>query len=396
MIIKNAKVFEKDGTFTKRDLYIEGGRFVKDTDYRGSFADVYDAKGLFAIPGLVDIHFHGCVGCDFCESDETGLERMLEYEASNGVMAVCPTTMTLPESHIEKVIDNMVRFLETKSCNKEGNNYDSAKEGSGKIRCISDVVGINLEGPFISKEKTAAQNSSYIIGADSDMFLRLLKRAKGLIKMVDIAPEESGAMEFIEKFKDKAVISLAHTDADYDTAKRAYEKGARHLTHMFNAMNGIKHREPGPIPAALDMGATVELICDGVHIHDSVIRMAFNMFGDRLVLVSDSMAATGLCDGTYTLGGQSVVVDGKCCILADNPDVIAGSNSNLFECMKYAHLVARIPLSTVIQAATINPAKVIGVDDRYGCLSEGFLANVIIIDENFEIKKLIKGGRFIR
>ena len=184
-----------------------------------------------------------------------------------------------------------------------------------------------------------AINPEYIMPADKEMFLRLQERSGGLIKLVDIAPEEKGAMEFIEQCHDQVKISIAHTCSDYDTAREALEKGVGHMTHLYNAMPGINHREPGPIIAALEAGAEVELIADGIHIHPAMVRTTFRIFGaDKVILISDSMEATGLLDGDYQLGGQGVTVKGRKAVLTKDPGVIAGSVTNLFDCMKNCEL----------------------------------------------------------
>ena len=374
MIIRNARIAESGGEISYKDIYIRNG-IITDTDEGFSADDSVeiDATGLWAIPGLVDIHFHGAVGHDFCDFDEEGLCKILQFEASKGVMAVSPATMTFPEEILNKVIDNALKVK------------DIAKG--------ADLVGINLEGPFISCKKVAAQNPEYIITADIEMFGRLLSGSKGLIKMVDVAPEVPGNMDFIEKFKDEVVISLAHTAADYETAKEAFSKGASHLTHMFNAMNGINHRAPGPILAAYEAGAGVELICDGVHIHDSVLRMVFDLFDeDKIIMISDSMMATGLGDGEYNLGGQKVISKDNRCVLKEQPDVIAGSNTDLYGCLQHAILEAGIPIEKAIRAATENPAREIGIEDRYGSFKSGCYGNVILADKNLQIKHIITRG----
>lgn len=375
MIIKNARVFNTKGYFEDKDLVIDGGRFV-DSSKQGTQTDygtVIDAKGLMAIPGLVDIHFHGAVGHDFCDADSAGLKEILEYELSSGIMAACPATMTFPEEKLGCIIDSALSL---------GDNDKGA-----------DLVGINMEGPFINQGKVAAQNPEYVQKADSDMFFRLQDRAKGLIKLVDIAPEADGNMSFIDEVKGKVSVSLAHTLADYDTAKEAFNRGASQLTHMFNAMNDIGHRAPGPALAAQEAGAFVELICDGVHNHDAIIRMVFNLFDkNKIVLISDSMMATGLADGTYELGGQKVDVNGNECRLSEHKDVIAGSNTNLYECLKHAVLVAKVPIEKAIKAATINPARAIQIDEHYGSFAEGCYGNVLLIDDDFNVVVRIHKG----
>ena len=214
-----------------------------------------------------------------------------------------------------------------------------------------------------------------------------------MIKLVHIAPENEGAMEFIEEMKDDVVISIAHTVADYDTAAKALELGASHVTHLYNAMPPFSHRAPGVIGAARDdEKCHVELICDGVHIHPSVVRATFAMFGrDRVILISDSMRATGLTDGQYTLGGQDVFVKGPLATLADG--TIAGSATNLMGCLKVAVQKMGIPLEDAVGCATANPAKEIGIYDRCGSISEGKDADFVLLDADLNVKAVYVNGK---
>ncbi len=381
MIIRNAKVFTQEGIFEDGDIYIRDGIIAgirtceKDDEPNDNseWGEEIDASGLLAIPGLVDIHFHGAVGCDFCDADEDGLKAILDYELSYGVMSVCPATMTFPEETLMRVIDTAL----------------SVREYSGG----ADLVGINMEGPFINPDKVAAQNPEYVAKGDSAMLRRLLSRGQGLIKLVDIAPEIDKNMELIDEFKGEVRFSLAHTLSDYNTAKEAYRRGASQLTHTFNAMKDIAHREPGPVLAALESGVYVELIADGIHNHDAVIRMTFRLFDeDKVVLISDSMMATGFEDGSYMLGGQSVSVKGHECRLTEHPETIAGSNTNLFECLKHAVKDAKVSFEKAILAASGNPARAMGIDDKYGSIRKGCQGNIILMNEDFEIKYLVKDG----
>ena len=238
MILKNALVYTPRHTFEKGDLVIRDGRIAAYAQPQEG-EEVVDADGLYALPGLVDLHFHGAVGHDFCDADEAGLQAIADFEAAHGVLAICPATMTFSEEILNGVMDTAAAH----------------KNDSG-----ADLVGINMEGPFISPKKVGAQNPEYLQGADIEMFRRLQKRSGGLIKLVDIAPEEPGALDFIRACHSETRISIAHTCAGYDDALAAFEAGASHMTHLYNAMPGITHRDPGPILAAMEKGAAVELI----------------------------------------------------------------------------------------------------------------------------------------
>lgn len=374
MILKNALVYTPDHTFVPGDIAIRDGRFAADAAPLPG-EEVLDAEGLYALPGLVDVHFHGAVGHDFCDGTEEAIQALADFEASRGVLAICPATMTFPEDILGKVMDAAAAHK-----NERG----------------ADLVGINMEGPFISPNKVGAQNPAYVHTADAGMFRRLQARAGGLIKLVDIAPEEPGALEFIRECGGEACISLAHTCTSYETAKAAFAAGARHMTHLYNAMPGINHRDPGPIIAAREEGAEVELITDGVHIHPAMVRFTFDVFGDdKVVLIADSMMACGLPDGQYSLGGQAVTVEGPRATLTDHPGVIAGSATCLYDCMKRAVLDMGVPLESAVRAASENPARSIGVDADYGSIAPGRWGNVILADKDLEIRAVIRKGERI-
>lgn len=382
MIIKNARVFTEDGSFMQGDVVVKDGCFdsvlerTADTDAANDSTqqEIIDASGLIMIPGLVDIHFHGCRGADMCDGTVEALDVITSYEASVGVTSVCPATMTIPRDELLCVMKNA---------------------GDYTYHGGAHLVGINMEGPFISPSKKGAQAAENIMHCDYEYFRQLQDAANGLIKLVDIAPEEPGAFEFIDKAKDETVISIAHTAADYDTAKEAIEHGASHATHLYNAMPSLHHRNPGVIGAVRDsQKCHVELICDGVHIHPSVIRATFAMFGaERMILISDSMRATGLEDGEYTLGGQPVTVRGNLATLHDG--TIAGSATNLMDCMRFAINEAGISLEEAIMCATANPAKEINIFDEAGSISVGKKADFVLLNNALDIVSVYIDGKEI-
>lgn len=371
MIIKNAMVFNKDFQFEEKDIYINHGVFA---DSPGTEDEIIDGSGLYAIPGLTDVHFHGCDGYDFCDGTEEAIQAIANYQLKNGITNIVPATMTFDEERLTGIMNTA--------------NAHENKSGA-------DLCGINMEGPFISPAKKGAQNDRYIHSPDIDMFHRLQKVSGGLIKLVDIAPEEEGSMEFIDALKDEVAISIAHTTADYDTADLAFSKGVRQVTHLYNAMPPLSHRAPGVIGAAFDHKQVfVELICDGIHIHPSVVRATFQLFGDeRVVLISDSMMATGLEDGDYSLGGQAVKVTGSLATLKDG--TIAGSVTNLLKCMRTAVQKMGIPLESAVKAAAVNSAKSVSIYDRYGSIESGKIGNVVLLDNNLNLVSVIHKGKKI-
>ena len=371
MIIKNGKLFQAQGAFVDGDLYIEGDKIASSAE-----GEVIDATGLYVIPGLTDIHFHGCVGYDFCDGTHEAIEGIANYQLKEGITQICPASMTFPEAQLADIFKAAATYK-----NSEG----------------ADLVGINMEGPYIAMSKKGAQNGEFIHKPDADMFDRLQEAAGGLVKLCDIAPEVDGAMECIEAISDKVTVSLAHTAADYDTAMKAFDAGARHMTHLYNAMNPFTHRAPGPIGAACDCEKVlVELITDNVHSHPSTVRTTFKMFGDdRICLISDSMMACGLEDGDYSLGGQAVTVKGNLATLTELGN-IAGSVTNLMNCARTAVKVMDIPFASAVKCAAVNPAKAIGIYDKYGSLDAGKQANVVLLDENLDIKYIIKNGKVVK
>lgn len=386
MIIRNVSVFRENKTFTPGTIVIEGGiiKEVLDTAKGADSAisqhgEVVDGEGCYAIPGMIDIHFHGCKGYDFCDGTMEAVEEIAKYEASIGVTAISPATMTLPIETLEDILSNAANYREEQ---QKGQNVPAA-----------DLIGINMEGPFISKVKKGAQDDRYIIPCNAEIYNRFQKAARGLVKYIGIAPEESETIEFIKKVKDKVAVSLAHTNADYDTAKAAYDAGARHAVHLYNAMPSYTHREPGVIGAVEDSEHVMaELICDGVHIHPAAVRTTFKMLSeDRLILISDSMRATGMPDGRYTLGGLDVEVKGNRAELVSDK-ALAGSVTTLPDCVRTAVKEMHIPLETAVACATMNPAKSLGEYDKYGSITPGKNADIVLWDKDLELKAVIKDG----
>ena len=370
--IVGARVFQPEEGFAYRDLCLEDGRIVEDCA-----GEVVDASGLTAIPGLVDVHFHGAMGQDLCNGTEEALRTLASYEASQGVLAICPATMTYPEEKLGRIADAAAAWV-----------------SAGRHDGCADLVGLNMEGPYISPNRVGAQNPAYVQRPDADQFRRLQERAQGLFKLVTLAPEVPGALSFVEELADEVAISIGHTCATYEEAAAAYALGAREATHLWNAMPPLNHREPGVIGAAAEAPHVhVELICDGIHIHPAAIRLTFALFAGRVVMIADSMEATGLSDGTYELGGQKVYVKGRLATLESG--TIAGSATNLFDCLRFAVHEAKVPLADALTACTLTPARAIGVDDRYGSLDAGKVANVVLVDDDLAIKAIYLRGELL-
>ena len=362
MLFKNANIFTPAGTFLFGSFRVEDGKFTEILPGAAEGEGV-DLQGQWVIPGLVDIHTHGNSGADFSDGELAGLEKMARCLAKKGVTSFAPASMTLPYDVLEKAFTAAVRL------------HEAAPAGCARL------MGIQMEGPFFSEKKKGAQNGAYLKDPDFVAFKMLFEASKGLVRIVDVAPELPGAVEFTKKAAALCTVSVAHTDASYGEAKAVFDAGATHLTHLFNAMPGIHHRNPGPIGAASEKENVVaELICDGQHVHESAVRMAFKLFPGRICLVSDALRCCGMPDGQYALGGQEVFLKDGIARLSDG--TIAGSAANLFDCMKNA-IAFGIPKEQAILAATAIPAKQLGAEE-IGAIAPGKLADFVVCTEDLE------------
>lgn len=373
MFFKNARIFTPDFTFQTGAFEVKGDRFGAVLPGEVP-ADAIDLEGATVIPGLIDVHIHGSVGTEFSDGIGQDLEKMAAYLAENGITAFTPASVTLPYDALEKA------FLTGKAFQA------AAPEGCARL------LGIHMEGPYFCEAKKGAQNGAYLKDPDFEGFEKLYHASGELIRIVDVAPELPGAMDFIEKAKSLCAVSVAHTAANYDTAAAAFDTGATHLTHLYNAMSGLHHREPGVIPAASERPAVrAELICDGLHVHPAMVRLAFALFGaDRIVMVSDALSCCGLPDGQFHLGGQEIFLQGGIARLENG--VIAGAATNLYECMCRA-IAMGIPEADAVRAATWNPACAIGMENRVGAIAPGHYADFIVCRRNYTEKQVYLAGK---
>lgn len=353
-ILKNAFV---DGKIT--DIVVRAGKIVSigKTSTKGEFVDI-GGKRLF--PGLIDIHSHGCIGVDTMEAHSLEMAEMCRFMKKNGVTTWLPTTMTVDMSDIEKTTGQKIPDIGEDGC---------------------DIVGFHMEGPYINKKYKGAQNEAHIKNPSVEEF----KRLKG-VRMVTVAPELEGAEELIRYCAENGiVVSLGHTDCDFDYADAAFKAGAKCLTHTFNAMPPMLHRAPGPIGAALVNDGYAQVICDGQHIHRAAIMALYRMFGaDRMVLISDSMHATGLGDGKYVFGGLDITVkDG---FARTENGVLAGSTTTLMGCVKKA-IEFGIPAEDAFKMASQTPGRLMGL--KKGKIEVGYDSQFIVVDDNYELVKVL-------
>lgn len=368
--IKNGKFILPNG-FLENVVLAFDNKICGFVDEIPDNADVIDANGGYVAPGLIDIHIHGYLGEDISDGDADGIFKIANGIMKNGVTSFCPTTMTVSIEEINKSLD-VVRSLKEKS-----------KEWHG-----AEILGVNLEGPFINPKKKGAQAEINIKSPDAKFVIY----NSDIICLVTMAPEMDGGYEAIKKIKENSnvVVSVGHTNATFEETLKGIEAGATHITHLFNAQTPLHHRNPGVVGAALSKDVTTELIADTFHVHQGLFGLLDSIKADKLVLITDCTRAGGMPDGEYSLGGQPIFVKGVQCLLEDG--TIAGSVLKLNDAVKNFKENAGVPLWKAVAAASINPAKAIGIDDRKGSIENGKDADIIITDGELNIVKTIIGG----
>ncbi len=348
---------------------------IKEKDVcqeKGSSLDIIDGGGYYLSPGFIDIHFHGVAGFDTMDASQEALLHIRESLPESGVTSFLPTTISMP-------IEDLIRSL-------EAIRIAMRKERTGSTG--ARILGCHLEGPFINKKYNGAHAEENIILPD----LELIKNFIDIIKIVTLAPELEGAEELISFLRAKGIIcSAGHSGATYEEMLKALRSGISHITHLFNAMPGLHHRDPGIIGTALTTDISIELIADLIHIHPAVLQLVLQAKDlNQIILVTDQMRAGTLEDGEYEFGGQPVIVKEGIARLADGS--LAGSRLTLDQAVRNISRISSLPLYKIINMVTYNPARLLGLDDELGWIRAGNRADFVLLDKGLKVKSVFKDG----
>ena len=334
-------------------------------------AEVIDAEGGYVAPGFIDLHIHGYLGRDVCDASEESMRIISKGLLENGVTGYLPTTMTVDMKTVEDAIDVCRKLMGE-------DDFDG-----------SAILGVHAEGPFISASKKGAQNERFILKPDAEF----VKNNADVIRIITLAPEEdkdfAAIMDIIHNTD--VVVSMGHTSADYNTAISSVDAGVKHATHLFNAMTPMTHRAPGVVGASLISNVSCELIVDTFHVDPALFEVVYKLKGRKLCFITDCLPAGGLPEGEYTLGGAKIIYRDNICRLPDG--TIAGSVLRLNKGVWNVYQNSNIPLYECVNCASLNPATTLGIDDRKGSLEVGKDADIVILDEEFNVKKTIIGGK---
>lgn len=380
-VIKDITIYAEDGVISHGFLKIEGGKITelgvleKDSEFY-DFKELKLPKGCMIIPGLIDIHIHGADGADVMDGTKEALKQLSTALPREGTTSFLATTMTQSKEEIERALINVGHYMEERGVSNS-----------------AEILGIHLEGPFINKTMAGAQPTGHIIAAQIELFKEWQKLSKGNIKLVTLAPEIEGGIELIHHLKETGVIaSIGHSNATYDEVVVAIEAGSKHATHLFNQMRGLHHREPGIVGAVfLRDELTAELIVDGIHVRPEMVNLAYKVVGsNRIILITDSMRAKCLKNGTYDLGGQDVTVKAGKAVLSDG--TLAGSILKLGQALKNMMSFTGCSLEDVIQMGSVNPARQLNVFHRKGSITVGKDADLVVLDGSLDVYMTLCNG----
>ncbi len=375
MIIKNCNIIYLD-KIEKGSVLIENGKIkeINPSNYNGE--EVIDANGLYLSPGFIDVHIHGAGGHDTMDGTFEAINEISKVIVKHGTTSFTPTTMTVAVEDIRK---SMKAIKEAKEKGTDG----------------AIVLGAHLEGPFISPKAIGAQNPNYLIPPTLENYNSMVEDAEDAVVSITIAPEIPGAKELIKELSQRGVVcSIGHTKATYNEAMEGIKCGCGHSTHLFNAMTPFAHREPGVVGAIFDSDITTETISDGIHVSYPSLRIAYKQkTSDKVLLVTDAMMACAMPDGMYALGGQDVVVkEGAARLLSGS---LAGSILTLDKAVKNVYKNVGMPLYEAVKMASYNPAKHCKVENRKGLIKEGYDADLVLFDDDINIKNVLVNGKVL-
>ena len=372
LAVKNGKFIVKDRIESGKALLFTDKilALVREGDIP-SDVEIIDAEGGYVAPGFIDLHIHGYLGRDVCDASEESMRIISKGLLENGVTGYLPTTMTVDMKTVQGAIDVCRNLMDE-------DNFDG-----------STILGVHAEGPFISASKKGAQDERFILKPDAEF----VKNNADVIKIITLAPEEDENFSAIRDIviDTDVVVSMGHTSADYKTAMDGVAAGVKHTTHLFNAMSLMTHRAPGVVGAALNSDVSCELIVDGYHVNSDLFDLVYKLKGRKLCFITDCLPAGGLPEGEYTLGGAKIIYRGNICRLPDG--TIAGSVLRLNKGVWNVYQNSNIPLYECVNCASLNPATTLGIEDQKGSLEVGKDADIVILDEKFNVKKTIIGGK---
>ena len=372
-LLGGGRVVTPGGVLTGAWVHVTDGRVVEVTDARpDADTPVVDLQGAWLLPGYVDLHMHGGGGHNVSESLQA-MEQAVAFHRTHGTTATLVSLVTAPESALSEQLGWAAELV-----------------GRGPSP-RGHVLGSHLEGPFLSARRCGAQNAAHMLPPDQALLERLIAAARSTLRMVTIAPELPGALPLITALSEAGVIAaMGHSDATYEQALEGIRAGSNHATHLFNAMPPLLHREPGLVGAALEAGITCELINDGRHVHPAIVRMAFELLSSP-ALVTDAIDATGVGDGRFELGGQEVVVqDGEARLAATGS--LAGSTLTMDEALRNAVMVCGLEIERASVAASLIPARVLGLDSELGSIAPGRRADLVVLDDDLRVTGVMAGG----
>ena len=378
LLFGNARLLDLDGErrgwlLIDDDTITATGAGAPPDDDMVAGVERVDAGGAWLTPGFIDLHGHGGGGYAFDDGPKSIRTALATHRAHGTTRSVI--------SLVANPLDTL----------------------TASLRMVAElaaqdplILGSHLEGPYLAVRRRGAHAQEFLIPPDPEVDARLIDAAQGTLRQITIAPELPGALESIDRFTAAGtVVAIGHTEVDYETARQSFAHGARLLTHAFNAMPGIHHRDPGPLVAAFDdPNVAIELVADGIHVHPGVLEMTFRAAPERIVLVTDAMAAAGSADGFYSIGSLNVVVkDGRAVL--NGTDTLAGSTLTLDVALRTAITAARVPPADAVAALTSTPARVLGLDDSLGRLAPGFAADLVVLDEEWNVDAVWARGERI-